>query len=88
MIPTEMISALLLVRVLIDDDASLSTGLSSLDCSSGCANRTLEVVLGRESDSWRGRGVRDDKSDDMATDGPFFFFVPRETREFMVVGAR
>ena len=77
-----------LVRVSIDnDDASLSAGLSSLDCSSGCANLSLGVVLDRESESRRGR-VRDDKSDDMTTDGPFFFVVPRETREFMVVGAR
>ena len=89
MIPTEMISALLLVLVRVsidDDDASLTAELSSLDWSC-CANRALEIELDRESDSRRGRGVRDDQSD-MANDDPFFFFVPRETREFVVVGGR
>ena len=78
MIPTEMISALLLVRASIDDDASLSAALSSLDCSC-CAKRALEVELGRESESRRGRVC--DKSD-MATDP--FFSVLRETGEFVV----
>ena len=89
MTATEMIFALLLVLVRVpidDDDASLTAELSSLDCSC-CANRPLGAELDIESESRRRRGVRDGKSD-MATDDPFFFFVPRGTREFVVVGAR